>query len=660
MRLFILANALLFFIPTIAQKKVALIVAVGTYMPGSGIPTIASVKDVKYIKEVLKNNGFAEKDIDTLKDSKATKSAILKSLDAITAKVKKGDIVLLHFSGHGQQIRDQKTVELGKDEEDGLDEAFLPYDVKKGQYYPQVYTGENHLRDDELGEKLIAIRNSLGSTGSLLVLIDACHSGTATRSQEFTSSRGEPEPFKDPENPMESMINLPDEDHFFDNISDSASNMIVISGSGPHQVNFQTEITVGGVKEQVGTLSYSFYKAMNDLPPESDYELLFQKIKASVQAQHPTQFPLIEGNTSQIVFNGRYKPKKEIIFLTAVTDQRATSDTIFKIDKGIMDGIGEGTTVQIFTTGNNTPIAEGMIKRSEHFIAYGVSNKTLDKGIVYEAKLDNVNFGSFGASIKIKRNPKDAVGGKLEKQIQSIIKPYKFISISENAEMMVDLSKPSAGGIDISLVDIIDSVRWRKSVKNGDSLSSEDAKNLLASIRNFMRIKYLRTMPDGGNLSKFLTTEIIPSKPFTGTGEMIMETGEEFSLKIENNSSQKLFYTVLDISPDNVVDILYPSKGKEPANYSIEKNGSVIRKLRVSKSTPVGKEFLKIIISKEPMDLRSVLEHKTQRSQMVSFQAALDDLFNDTNDERSTRGSINSIKAEEVGISTVSFTVKQK
>jgi uncharacterized caspase-like protein len=155
-----------------AQKKLALIVAIGNYMPSSGIPAIASLNDIKYIKAVLK-------------DSLATKAAILKALDALARKAKKGDIVLIHFSCHGQQIRDQKTIEAGKDEDDGYDEALLPYDVKKPQYYPGIYTGENHLRDDDLGPKLLTIRNSLGNNGSLLVLLDACHSGTATRAMEI-------------------------------------------------------------------------------------------------------------------------------------------------------------------------------------------------------------------------------------------------------------------------------------------------------------------------------------------------------------------------------------------------------------------------------------------------------------------------------------------
>ena len=660
MKPLILAVLLCLSICVFPQKKFALIVAVGNYMPNSNIPPIASLNDVKYIKAVLHNNGFLEKDIDTLQDSKATKAAILKALDDLAAKAKKGDIVVIHFSCHGQQIRDQKTVAEGKDEEDGYDEALIPFDVKKPQYFPGVYTGENHLRDDDLGPKLIAIRNVLGKNGSLLVLLDACHSGTATRALEFTSSRGEPVPFNDPENPLEANIHLPTEDHFFDNLSDSASNMVTISGSGPHQQNFQTEVLVDGKKEEVGALTYAFYKAMNDLPAESDYELLFQKIKAQIQSQHPEQIPLAEGNTSQIVLSGNYKPKKETIFLAPIVDAKASSDTLFKIDKGVMDGISEGTTLKIYSSGSTDAVAEGVIKRSDHFNAYGISSKPLTKGYSYEAKADGMSNGSIATSIKIKNNKNDVQGNLLSNQLKTFFQPYKFITLSETADMMIDLSKTSEKGIDAYLVDAVDSTRWQRHLNSHDTLTADDKRQLMSAVKNSMRVKYLRTMLDGGELAKFLKATIMPANAHNDKDELVLETEENYSLKIDNAGDERIFYTVLDITPDNNVEVLYPTASKSPADYSIAKKSSVIRNLRVSKNTPVGREFLKIIVSKDPMDLRSVLQHTSQRGDMRSFQQTLDDVFNDRDDERATRGDVSSINAEEVGIATVSFSVKQK
>ena len=270
--------------PCLSQDKLALLVAVGQYPENSRIRPIASVTDLKYIKAALKKNGFSDNNMQTLVNAKATKQGILNSLAALATRAKKNDIVVISFGCHGQQIRDQRTAELGKDEDDGYDEALIPYDAK-GVYNPTGYHGEKHLRDDDLFPLLTEIRKKIGQNGSMLVLIDACHSGTGTRADDFPVSRGEPEPFPDPENPFDpaSIQNTDTRTSYLDHISDSISNMVVISGSGPHQLNKQVLVK----NEEVGSLSWAFYKAMNELEAGNDYGILFQKIKATIQAVIP-------------------------------------------------------------------------------------------------------------------------------------------------------------------------------------------------------------------------------------------------------------------------------------------------------------------------------------------------------------------------------------
>jgi hypothetical protein len=258
------------------------------------------------------------------------------------------------------------------------------------------------------------------------------------------------------------------------------------------------------------------------------------------------------------------------------------------------------------------------------------------------------------------QNKNDPGAYKIGKQLESIILPYQILKLSDRADMMIDLRKTNGKGIALDLVDASDSIRWNRIILKGDSISKGDAIELLSVIKNSMRVKYLRTMPDGGELLQYITARITYSNPASEINESILGPDDDYSLQLVNSSGEKLFYTVLDITPDNQVKILYPSPEGLPADYLIEKNATVTRDLRVSRNTPLGKEFLKIIVSKEPMDLRSVLEHTIRRSEMCSFQAVLDDLFTDTNLAQTTRGDINTIKAEEVGIVTRGFTVRSK
>jgi hypothetical protein len=640
-----------------SQHKFAMIVAVGTYPADSKLPPIASASDVKYIQAALNKNGFADKDIVKLINAKATKDAILNQLTLMAAKAKKNDIVVLHFGCHGQQIRDQKTVELGKDEDDGYDEALLPYDAK-GRYSPTGYKGEKHLRDDDLFPKLMAIRQKIGPGGSLLVLLDACHSGTGTRSESFGTTRGEPVPFPDPENPMDAEINLSAaeaKEGFFEAMADSISNMVVISGSSPHQENKQVIINY----EELGSLSYAFYKAISEMSAGNTYELLFEKIRATIQAIIPDQIPMIEGNVNQVIFSGKYTAKEDKTFIrVGYKGSTGPQDSVFTVDKGLMDNMAVGTSCKIYKAGSNELVATAVIQKVENFKSIGVADKSLDKKESYVMKQDEENYGSLVAALKLKLDGPAASSAALSRQVKNFIKPYKFLSIAENADFQLEV-KDTAGGKLATLVNRNNKLLWTATIAKDDSLSAQDEKAFITSIKKELKVKYLRTMPDGGDLSQYIEATITPAKEYDPLRGVELSEGEGYSLTIRNKSNQKLYYTVLDIYPDNNVEVLYPYKTKEPADYIIPKNDSVVRRLSVSKNSPQGVEFLKIIVSKEPMDLRGVFEKKIVRDEMRSFQVVLDDLLNEK-DEKGTRADISSIKAEEIGIVTVNFTIKQK
>ncbi len=166
-----------------AQGRHALLVGISEYPQYSdndaSWPKIHGVNDVQLIKPILKKQGFC---INTLQDKTATYKTITKSLAKLKNEVREGDIVYVHLSGHGQAVEDESG-----DEEDGWDEAFIPYDAQR-RYKVNVYSGEKHLLDDELNEYLNAIREKIGQRGILYVVIDACHAGSSYRGDAVEDS----------------------------------------------------------------------------------------------------------------------------------------------------------------------------------------------------------------------------------------------------------------------------------------------------------------------------------------------------------------------------------------------------------------------------------------------------------------------------------------
>jgi Caspase domain. len=175
MKRFLFIILLLASISMTAQNRYALLIGIGDYPQDSGWNKIHGDNDVSIIKTLLLQQGFVEDNIMVLKNAEATKSGILSAMDQLRGKAQTGDVVYIQFSGHGQQVTD-----LNGDEEDHFDEAWIPYDAKK-KYVAGEYEGQNHILDDELNKYLNGLRSKVGIRGKIVLVADACHSGSGSR-----------------------------------------------------------------------------------------------------------------------------------------------------------------------------------------------------------------------------------------------------------------------------------------------------------------------------------------------------------------------------------------------------------------------------------------------------------------------------------------------
>lgn len=183
MRYFLTILFILFSSLTYAQERWAVVVGISDYPKypdhsEAEWTKINGANDIELIIPMLKLNGFSETNITVLTNSQATKANIKSAILGLNKTLKLGDIVFIHFSGHGQLITDVDGEEGMK----GYDESFIPYDAQK-VYADDIYTGENHIVDDELNGWLHSIKKTIGIKGRLVVVLDACHSGGGTRDE---------------------------------------------------------------------------------------------------------------------------------------------------------------------------------------------------------------------------------------------------------------------------------------------------------------------------------------------------------------------------------------------------------------------------------------------------------------------------------------------
>jgi hypothetical protein len=144
------------------MAKRAFLVGINRYQI-AGADLRGCVNDVKDLSAALVDfHGFKKKDIAVLTDLGATKKAMQAGIRALLRDSRKGDVALLHFSGHGSHVPDDN-----KDEADGRDEILCPADLD----------WDDPLRDDWLRTTL----DGAPAGVKLTVIMDCCHSGTNTR-----------------------------------------------------------------------------------------------------------------------------------------------------------------------------------------------------------------------------------------------------------------------------------------------------------------------------------------------------------------------------------------------------------------------------------------------------------------------------------------------
>lgn len=244
-----------------AEKR-ALLIGIGAYPDVDyGWPSIHGDNDIAFAKSMLLTNGFKTAKIDTHRNEQATYQAINKAFQTLIATAQNGDLVYVHFSGHGQQITD-----LDGDEEDGYDETWVAYDALMES--TPTYHGEHHITDDQLNGWLQQLHKKVGAGGQIIVVSDACHSGTSTRDlNEPAEVRGSHSKFV-----LDGNKSVFRQSRSVDWVS--------ISACADNECNRQHRLADG---RQCGSLTYALYLLRNELGT-MPLEQLSERLKETISS----------------------------------------------------------------------------------------------------------------------------------------------------------------------------------------------------------------------------------------------------------------------------------------------------------------------------------------------------------------------------------------
>lgn len=240
-----------------AQSKRALLVGISHYSTNSATQwtDIHGANDVELIAATLKSQRFS---IAKVTNKQATAKRIRKELTSLVRSCRAGDVVYIHFSGHGQPFEDKSG-----DENDGWDESIIPYDANKA-YSKGRYEGSNHILDDELYGYFDKIRTKIGAKGFLCVVIDACHAGGSSRGDELEEDeeiiiRGTRDAFSPNGKIYRPRVNT--NGHFVIKSGGAQGDILILEACRSYQSNY--EIKQDG--KYYGPLSYYVNKTLHSI-----------------------------------------------------------------------------------------------------------------------------------------------------------------------------------------------------------------------------------------------------------------------------------------------------------------------------------------------------------------------------------------------------------
>ncbi len=628
-----------------STEKHALIIAIGDYPTKGGWSSISSTNDVPLIKNALLNQGFKDENITTIIDAQATKNGIVDAITTLQNKIKKGDIVVFHYSGHGQQIFDDNG-----DEVDGLDEALVPYDafVK----YTHNYKGENHLRDDELGNIIANFRNKLGNQGQLLLTLDSCHSGSATRGAKTRGGQAALVPSEWKAH-SQNEINIGSGLLERTQVKDDAAPFVMISGASADELNYEYN--------GVGSLSYAFSKSMNELGNDFTYRQLFSSIASNMNGIAPKQRPTIEGDIDYKLFKGDYVKQQDYFEVTKVL----RSNSVLNINGGQVNRIFKNTTVFVLPSGSSKVeeskiLAKGkvtMSKFGESIIVLETSLKD-DNPKSYWVFIDQPSFGEIGVNVYLDASVtdltvKNSISEFLQKnQLGEIVEEINLADLiidKKGATYALSYTKGEDEFAELSASrgDMIDEIR----TKIFNYAQGSYLKNLSFKDENYAF--EFKLLPIGYDYETGMVEELLSENDFiNASGIFAVKPEEDFVvLEITNKSKKQLYISIVEINTAGEINSFFPNDGCTLNNNERRLSPGqtmVFKDCVYSFGPPYERLILKGFASEQPLNFQSTVSTRGTRS---SNQNPLE-TFLQTTYEQSRGGSGTTVSGKMDGFST--------
>lgn len=633
----------------------ALIIAVAEYPEPSvnGYGRIHSDNDVPHVRSALLSQGFDSTQIQVLADAEATRAGIQQALETLIAASQRGDIVVLHFSGHGDQITDDNG-----DEVDGFDEVLAGYGARANAYFrqrtygrPEAYaaaiteyaTGPDfqHIRDDEMGAYVARLRQAVGPTGNVVVWIDACHSGTATRGTadpDAPQARGTEEPIGLPAANPPAADQPADVAGLFEagtrgDASAELAPFVVFSAARQGELNWETR---DDENHRIGPLSLALSRSLAAMEPGDTYAVLFEQLAERMAALAPNQTPQIEGDVHTEIFSGRVVAQPPYYRV-----DRPISPTQVMLAAGQLAGLTQGAGVAFYERGQNpdtpnaAPLATGTVDRANPLRARITLDAPADTAALRRSWVYATTLAVQGLDLRLHLGR--ALDGATRTALRAAMAdlPVTWTDNPAEATLLIEAvqgKEPAPGeGHQLFLKLAQDGTLIGSPIpRPGTEAGIRGATNTIRErIRDYARNRFLQSLVLPGDEID-VELDFVPATPILddfgdlvapyadttaygaqrqgdGGNAWLLREGDSFLLQLRNTGERRAFVTVLELYPDGQIHQLFPWDDQTLDEAWLEPGQTYMRRdLVFSTTPPFGNYVIKLIATAEPVDFRPI------------------------------------------------------
>jgi metacaspase-1 len=601
-------------------KKHALIFAVGNYPKNSGWAQIASLRDMDLVVKTLHNQKF--EDIRTIKEDKVTVNGISNAFEQLIKDVNPGDVVLIHFSCHGEQVASTNNA-IG-----GLDQCVVTYNaIAPDPFDPSIDYQKrqaNYYRDHVLGNYLKRLRTKLGKDGDVAVFLDFCHSGGATRGVRGNGKvRGGklplvPRGIGSNKRTFEDSSNLSIQLKGSNADENKLASFVVISATKPDELDTETKDDNG---KDIGPLSYAYCKAFEQLSLNNKptYKSFFNKIFSLMDVKVKGQTPVLEGNgIDRTLLGGKYVEQKPYIEIASIVQGNQLI-----IKSGLLAGLDKGAKVllhpsDISDPSNSKALASGTIIKADYFTSTVQLDKDPQIKQATEGKIfvtDKV-FRVDPVRINIATAERPVNIGFTNAEITKIKNGLKDFALVQFSEVSPELLLVK--GNDEDSIKIPSTNYLFTTLKN----SSNNIDSLQERLQRYAQYKFLRAIelkdPEV-NMDVRLTPIINGKADITKIGTKMINSRYEYFeddtlvLWIKNTGKKAAYINILDLQPDGKINPILPFKAERIYSYDLNikaDSAYLLSNYKIALVPPCGTEIFKIFISTKEIDLEDIADTK--------------------------------------------------